>query len=475
MVVGSLEVETDVVVIGSGPGGYVAAIRAAQLGNDVMIIEKDNKVGGVCLNDGCIPTKALISSSSYFFNLSNVDEMGISVDNYSLDMSKMISWKDKMIKTLDKGVSSLLKSNGVEVLQGEARFVDKNKISVSGQSDVETIIFKKAIIATGSTPVEIDGFSFDGNKVITSAEALRLEEVPKRLVIIGGGYIGTEIGTIYGKLGSKVDILEAGERLLPQFDKDISDVVAKDIGKFSVECHYGAKASGVTLKDDGVEVEFSTADKESEKILADKVMVAVGRSPNTKNIGLENVGVEVNDKGFINVDSQLRTNVENIFAIGDVAGEPMLAHKASHEGVIAAEAASGENSHNDNKVVPMVVFNDPDMVSVGMNEEQAKEKGYEVVVDSFPLAALGRARTLNDTRGFVKMIADKKTNVVLGFQGAGQHMSEIVGEVTLAIEMGAKVEDLALTIHPHPTMSESIKELAHVVLNQGIHIYKPKK
>lgn len=475
MVVGSLTVETDVVVIGSGPGGYVAAIRAAQLGKDVILIEKDKGLGGICLHVGCIPTKALITSSDYFNTLKDLNTMGIKIDNYSVDIEKMNSWKQGIVNKMENGIRGLCEKQGIEVIQGVASFKDKSTVTISGKSDVNTIKFKNAIIATGSSPVEIPNFKYDGEYVISSDEAMSLSKVPEKLVIVGGGYIGTELGTVYGKLGTEVHILEASEHLIPQLDSEIVDVVAKDISKFNVSIHYKAMAKNVVVKDSKVQVEFDE-ETHNSTLLADKVLVVVGRKPNSSNLGLEEIGVKISEKGFIEVDSQMKSSVENIFAIGDVVGNPMLAHKASREGKIAAEVICGVPSAFDNKVIPLVVFNDPELVSVGMTEDQAKEEGREVIVKKFPYSALARAHMFDRTSGFIKMVADKKTQMVLGVHAAGPHVSEIVAEATLAIEMGAKVEDVALSIHPHPTISEGLSEVADTILGQAIHIYqKPQK
>ncbi len=475
MVVGSLDIETDVVVIGSGPGGYVAAIRAAQLGKDVVVIERERKIGGVCLQEGCIPTKALITSSDYFNTLKDLDLMGIHVNDYSVDLLKMTSWKDGIVHKLEHGIQTLFDKHGIEVIQGIAKFKDEHTISLSGQSDVETIKFKQAIVATGSSPISIPNFDFDGSHIISSKEALELSEVPKKLIIVGGGYIGTELGTVYGKLGSEVHILEGSQHLIPQLDHEIVDVVAKTIQKFNVQCHYEARATGASVEGDQVRVTFDSKDAQGQEITADKVLVVVGRTPNSKDLGLEEIGVEIDEKGFIKVDSQMKSSKPSIFAVGDVVGNPMLAHKASHEAKVAAEVIGGLPSAFDNKVIPSVVFNDPELVSVGMTETEAEEKGHEVIVKKFPYAALGRAHMFDRTEGFIKMVADKNTQIVLGVHAAGPHVSEIVAEATFAIEMSAKVEDVALTIHPHPTISEGLSEVAEVVLDKGVNIYQPPK
>lgn len=475
MVVGELSVECDVVVIGSGPGGYVAAIRAAQLGKDVIIVEKDKKLGGVCLNLGCIPTKALITSSDYFNVLKELEHMGISAKDVNVDISKMNEWKQGIVNKLENGIKVLCSKWGIEIIEGFATFKNNKTISVAGQSDVNEIKFKDAIIATGSKPIEIPNFKFDGTNIISSNEGINLDKIPEKLVIVGGGYIGTELGTVYGKLGSEVHILEGSERLIGMLDSEIVDVVTKEITKFNVNLHFNSLAKSCEIVSDKVQVNFEE-NNQPQSIIANKVMVVVGRKPNSDSISLENIGVDVDEKGFIKVDSTMKTNIDNIYAIGDVVGNPMLAHKATREGKIAAEVIGGLNSSFDNVVIPSVVFNDPELVSVGKTKEEAEKAGYEVIVKKFPYSALGRAYMFERTSGFIKMVAEKKSKRVLGVHAAGPHVSEIVAEATLAIEMGANCEDLALTIHPHPTISEGLSEVADMILDKAIHIYQqPKK
>ena len=474
MVVGSLTVETDVVVIGSGPGGYVAAIRAAQQGLDVMVIEKEKKLGGVCLNVGCIPTKALITSSDYFNVLKDLENMGISAKDINIDLSKMNEWKEGIISKMQRGIRGLFDKYGIEVIEGVASFKDKNTLAISGQSDVETISFKHAIVATGSSPIQIPGFEFDGDKVISSNEGINLQEVPKKVVIIGGGYIGTELGTVYGKLGSEVHILEGTGQLIGVMDKDIVDVVAKRLPEFGVTIHYNSKATGCDKTDSGVIVHFESEGKQ-ESIEADKVMVVVGRKPNSSGLNLESAGVNINERGFIEVDKQQKTNIDSILAIGDVVGNPMLAHKASAEAKVAGEVVAGKKTYFDNQVIPAVVFNDPELVSVGMRKVEAEQRGIKVIEKKFPYAALARAHMFDRADGFIKVVAEEGSDLVLGVHAAGPHVSEIIAEATLAIEMGATVKDLTLTIHPHPTISEGLSEAAEVVEGKAIHIYSPPK
>jgi dihydrolipoamide dehydrogenase len=474
MVVGSLTVECDVVVIGSGPGGYIAAIRAAQLGKDVIIVEREKQVGGVCLNKGCIPTKAIITSSNYYNVLTQLEHMGISAKEVNVDINKMREWKDNIVKKMELGIRGLFDKYGIEIIQGNASFKSKHELSVFGQSDVNTIKFKSAIIGTGSLPIHIPNIEFDNKKIITSDEIFKIEDIPKKLVIIGGGYIGTEMGTVYGKLGSEVHILESGSRLISQLDYEIVAVMAKEICKFNVNPHYNSLAKSARIENDKVIVEFSENGDE-QIIECDKLLVVVGRKPNSGELNLSSIGIETDPKGFINVNTQMKTNLEHIYAIGDVVVGPMLAHKATKEGKIAAENAGGLVSYLDNKVIPSVVYNDPEIASVGLTKEQAENKGYEVLTDKFPYAASGRAQMFEKTTGFVKVIADKKTHLILGVHMVGPHVSENIAEATLAIEMGATLEDVASIIHPHPTVSEGLGEAMELVLGKSANIYREPK
>ena len=472
MVMGSLTVETELLVIGGGPGGYVAAIRAAQLGREVIVVERDSKLGGVCLNTGCIPTKAMIHASNFFHTIKEMQEMGISIKDYSVDVNKMREWKDGVVGKLEHGISGLFKRYGIEVIEGTATFNSSSEVHISGKSDVTSIRFRHCIIATGSSHIDIPGFEQDGQQIISSKEVLELKEIPKRAAIIGGGYIGTEMGTVLAKLGTEVTIVEASGMLLSSVDQELAQVVTGKFPHFGIKVMLEAKVNSCEKKNGAVTLNI-TQGGQQKSLEADKVIVVVGRRPNTRGLGLEAAGVKTDAKGFIVVDEQMRTSSQNIFAVGDVAGQPMLAHKASREGKVAAEVISGLKSAFDNKVIPFVVFNDPEVASVGLTEAQASEKGIEIITARFPFSALGRAMTLNMTDGFVKIIADKKNSVVLGVHAAGPNVSDIISEGALAIELGATLEDVAATIHPHPTLPESIMEAAEMALEKGIHIFMP--
>lgn len=469
MVVGDFPIELDTLVVGAGPGGYVAAIRAAQLGQKVTIVDKAN-LGGVCLNVGCIPSKALISASHRYEHAQHSDDMGITAENVKVDFSKVQKWKAGIVKKLTGGVESLLKGNKVDIIKGEAYFVDKNTVRIMDEKNSQTYKFKNCIIATGSRPIEIPAFKFS-DRVLDSTGALNLNEIPKKLVVIGGGYIGTELGTAYANFGTEVTILEGADEILGGFPKDMTSIVKRRLKKKGVKVITKAMAKGVEEKDNGVTVTYEAKGKE-ETVDADYVLVTVGRRPNTDELGLEQVGIEMDDRGLIKIDKQCRTNIDNIYAIGDIVAGPPLAHKASYEGKIAAEAISGEKSEIDYIGIPAVVFSDPELASVGYTDKEAKEAGYDVKVAKFPFAANGRALSLNDTDGFVKLVTRKEDGLVIGAQVAGPNASDMIAELGLAIEAGMTAEDLALTIHAHPTLGEITMEAAEVALGTPIHIVK---
>ncbi|AYC29107.1 dihydrolipoyl dehydrogenase [Paenisporosarcina cavernae] len=467
MVVGDFPIETDTLVIGSGPGGYVAAIRAAQLGQKVTIVERE-EIGGVCLNVGCIPSKALISVGHRFEQAKHSDDMGITANDVTLDFSKAQAFKESVVKKLTGGVEGLLKGNKVELVRGEAYFVDGNTVKVMDEKSSQTYTFKHAIIATGSRPVEIPSFKFS-KRVLSSTGALNLQELPKKLVVIGGGYIGTELGTAYANLGSEVTIIEGADDILAGFEKQMTTIVKKGLKKKGVEVVVKASAKGVEETDSGVTVTYE-AGGEEKKAEADYVLVTVGRRPNTDEMGLEELGLKMADRGLIDVNEQCRTSVDNIFAIGDVVSGPQLAHKASYEGKVAAEVIGGQTSIVDYMAIPAVCFTDPELATVGLSEEQAKKEGYEVAAGKFPFGANGRALALNATEGFVKLVSRKSDGLLLGAQIVGQGASDMIAELGLAIEAGMTVEDIAMTIHAHPTLGEIAMEAAEVVMGHPIHI-----
>lgn len=469
MVVGDFPIETETLVIGAGPGGYVAAIRAAQLGQKVMIVEKGT-VGGVCLNVGCIPSKALISAGHRYEIAKNSESMGIIADNVKVDFSKVQEWKASVVKKLTGGVEGLLKGNKIDIVQGEAYFVDANTVRVMDENSAQTYKFKNAIIATGSRPIELPSIKFS-KRVLDSTGALSLQEVPNKIVVIGGGYIGIELGGAYASFGSQVTILEAADEILNGFEKQMTALVKRNLKKKGAEIITKALAKGVEEKENGVVVTYEVKGEE-KSIEADYVFVMVGRRPNTDELGLEQVGIEVNEKGIIKTDKQCRTSVSNIFAIGDVVEGVDLAHKASYEGKIAAEVIAGQNSEIDYLGIPSVVFSDPELASVGYTESQAKEEGIEVIAARFPFGANGRALSLNSSEGFMKLVTRKEDGLVIGAQIAGPSASDMIAELGLAIEAGMTAEDLAMTIHAHPTLGEITMEAAEVALGTPIHILK---
>jgi len=466
MVVGDFPIETDTLVVGAGPGGYVAAIRAAQTGQKVTIVEKDN-LGGVCLNVGCIPSKALIEAGHKTQYAYGNEDLGITTENVSVDFSKVQEWKGQVVNKLTSGVESLLKGNKVDIVKGEVYFVDKNTVKVMDEKNSQTYTFNNCIIATGSTPIEIPNFKFS-DRVLDSTGALNLQEIPEKMVVVGGGYIGIELGTAYANFGTEVTILEGTKEILGTFEKQLKQPVKKGLKNKNVNVVTEAMAKGVEESNDGVKVTYE-AGGEEKTAEADYVLVTVGRRPNTQEIGLEQVGIDVDDKGLIKIDKQCRTSVDNIYAIGDIVEGLPLAHKASYEGKVAAEAIGGKKSEIDYLAIPSVVFSDPELASVGYTEQEAKDAGYDVKASKFPFGANGRALSLNNTDGFMKLITRKEDGLVIGAQVAGPNASDVIAEVGLAIEAGMTAEDIALTIHAHPTLGEVTMEAAVVALGTPIH------
>ncbi len=470
MVVGDFPIETDTLVIGAGPGGYVAAIRAAQLGQKVTVVEKGT-VGGVCLNVGCIPSKALISAGHRFHEAQHSEVMGITAENVKIDFSKVQEWKGSIVNKLTSGVSGLLKGNGVDVVSGEAYFVDANNVRVMTETSAQTYTFKNCIIASGSSPIEIPAFKYS-KRVLNSTGALALEEVPASLVVIGGGVIGVELGGAYANMGTKLTILEGSDDIFSgAYEKAMTQVVKKNLKSKGAEIVTKALAKGVEETENGVVVTYEVKGEE-QKVEADYLLVTVGRRPNTSEMGLEQVGVKTTERGLIEIDKQCRTNVPNIYAIGDIVAGPQLAHKASYEGKIAAEAIAGHPSEIDYLGIPAVVFSEPELASVGYDEKGAKDAGIDAIASKFPFAANGRALSLNATDGFVKLVTRKEDGLVIGAQIAGPSASDMIAELGLAIEAGMTAEDIAMTIHAHPTLGEITMEAAEVALGTPIHMLK---
>jgi len=460
----------DAVVIGAGPGGYACAIRLGQLKQKVLCVEKD-EVGGVCLNWGCVPSKALISASHTYDKVKNGASMGILADGIRVDVNRMQDWKEGIVKKLTGGVRGLLKGNGAELMVGDARVVGPNAVEVKTKEGVvERIEAKAIVIATGSSTIELPTFKFDGKQIIGAKEAVSLREVPNRMLVIGGGVIGLELGMVYQKLGTAITVVEMTAGLLPGVDPELTAVVEKKLLKNGGKVFKNAKAAGYEKNSDGsLAVKLELGEGKFDTVVTDCVLVAVGMRPNGGNLGLEQAGVKV-ERGFVPTDSVGRTNVPSIYAIGDVSGMPMLAHKATKEGEVVAEVIAGHKAAKDWVAIPAAIFTDPEIAVAGLTEQQAKDKGIEVRIGKFPFAALGRAMAVGETEGFFKVVADKKTHEVLGVHIVGPEASDLISEGALALEMHAFLEDVGLTIHPHPTLGEGMMEAHLNGLGQAIHV-----
>jgi dihydrolipoamide dehydrogenase len=458
------------VVIGAGPGGYPCAIRLAQLGVKTLCIEKEYW-GGVCLNVGCIPSKALITAGKRVEEIAHADKMGINVSGETtVDFEKMIAWKDGIVKRLTGGVTTLFKGNGVDQLFGHARFAGPGKLDVETSEGTVRVEAEHIVIATGSRPIQVPGFSFADPRVLDSTKALALKEIPKKLAVIGGGYIGLEMGMMFRKLGSEVTVIEMQDQVLPGFDPDVVRIISRTLKKQKIAVKLKARALGWEEAGDFAALSIETA-KGTETIEADYILVTVGRFPNTEEVGLDSLqGLEM-DGRFVKIDKQCKTSVPGVYAIGDVAGQPMLAHKATHEGEVCAEVIGGHHVQNDARTVPAVVFTDPEIATAGMQEPEAREKGYNVAIGKFPFAANGRAMTTLETDGFVKVITDPDDyHRVLGITIVGPHASDLISEAALAVEMEAEALDIGLTIHPHPTLGEAVMEAAKHARKEAVHI-----
>lgn len=468
MVVGDFSKHVETLIIGGGPGGYVAAIRAAQLGQEVVLVEKE-VLGGVCLNVGCIPSKALINVSKEYRQSQIKSAYGIDYGKVGIDFKKTQEWKDThVVKALTGGIAALMKKNKVTVVYGEAMFSSTEKVRVIGGSDGQTFTFDNVIIATGSRPFEIPGFKF-GGRILDSTGALNLQEVPKKLVIVGGGYIGSELAGVYANLGTDITILEGTDSILPTFSKDLVKEVIHNFEEKNVKILTGVKAT--KANDDGkeVSVEYEVNGK-TETIKADYVLVTVGRKPNTDNLGIEYTDIKLDNRGLVEVDNQGRSNVNNVYAIGDIVKGPQLAHKASYEGKAVAEVIAGKASGFDYTVIPAVSFTDPEIAVVGLNLKEAKEEGYDAKASTFPLQANGRALSVGKTQGFVRLISEKETGAILGAEIVGENASEIIAEITMAMESYLTIEDVSLIVHVHPSLTESVMDAAELAQGYPIHI-----
>lgn len=470
MVMGSLRQETEVVVIGAGPGGYVAALRAADLGQEVILVEERERLGGVCLLEGCIPSKTLIHVVELARAARAASGMGLTFRELAVDPAKLREWTATVVDGLSQGVQGLVARRGIQVVHGRARFRGQYELAIEG-ADVSAIQFRHAIVATGSRAKAIPA-SRD-LPVWSSADALALREVPERLLVVGGGFVGLELGLVYAGLGSAVTLAEFFPELLPAVDGDLVEAMLRGCESRFEAIRIGSKVSRMEKAGQGFAVSIEQQGVTSTHEF-DRVLLAVGRTPNTDDLGLERIGLEVDEAGRIAVDEQSRTKVPHVYAIGDVTPGPMLAHKASREAKVAAETIAEDPAAFDNRAIPAVVFTDPELAWVGVTERQARAEGLSYDVGRFPLSALGRAHTMGHTEGLVKVLAEKETGLVIGVGMVGPHVSELIAEGTLAIEMGASLEDLMVTIHPHPTISEGLQEAAEVAAGQPTHL-NPKR
>ncbi len=463
----------EVVVLGSGPGGYTAAFRAADLGKQVILIERYDNIGGVCLNVGCIPSKALLHTAQIITEAAEMSAHGVTFGKPKIELDKLAGFKNKVIGQLTGGLAQLAKKRKVEIVHGYGRFVSPNAIEVEGKDGVQTITFDDCIIAAGSSVTKIPGLPYDDERLMDSTGALELRDVPKRLLVIGGGIIGLEMATVYDALGSKVSIVELSPSLIPGCDKDLVRPLEKRVKKRYENIWLESKVTGIEALKKGLKVSFE-GKKTPATDTFDRVLLAVGRSPNGKLINAEAAGVQVDERGFIAVDKQQKTNVEHIYAIGDIVGQPMLAHKATHEGKVAAEVISGMKSYFDAKTIPSVAYTDPEIAWMGKTEEQCKAEGIEYTKGAFPWAASGRSLSIGRNDGITKVLFDKDHRLI-GAGMTGPNAGELIAEAVLALEMGADVEDIALTVHPHPTLSETFNFAAEVAEGTCTDIYLPKR
>jgi len=468
------DIECKLVVLGSGPGGYTAAFRAADLDVDTVLVERYASLGGVCLNVGCIPSKALLHAAAVIDEAEAMAAHGVTFGAPKLDLDKLRDFKTKVVGKLTGGLAGMAKQRKVRTVQGVGTFVSPNEMEVQTSEGTKLIRFENAIIAAGSQAVRLPAFPWDDERIIDSTGALELKDVPKKLLVVGGGIIGLEMATVYGALGSEVTVVEFMDQLIPGADADLIKPLAQRLAKKLKGVHLKTKVVEAKATKKGIEVSYE-GESIPETTLFDRVLVAVGRSPNGNKIGADKAGVAVTDRGFINVDTQMRTNVPHIYAIGDLVGQPMLAHKATHEARVAAEVVSGMKSHFDARVIPSVAYTDPEIAWVGVTEREAKEKGLKIGVGKFPWAASGRAIGIDRTEGFTKLIFDEETHRIVGAGIVGPHAGDLISELCLAIEMGAEAADISLTIHPHPTLGESVGMAAEVYEGTITDLYLPKK
>ena len=468
------DLECKLVVLGSGPGGYTAAFRAADLGVDTVLVERHGTLGGVCLNVGCIPSKALLHAAAVIDEADAMAAHGVSFGKPRIDIDKLRDFKNKVVGQLTGGLVSMARQRKVRTLEGTGTFVSPNELEVQTKDGTKLIRFEHAIIAAGSQSVKLPSFPWDDERIMDSTGALELRDVPKKLLVVGGGIIGLEMATVFAALGSEVTVVEFMDQLMPGADADLIKPLAKRLGSRLKGIHLKTKVTSAKATKKGIEVGYE-GDSIPKTTLFDRVLVSVGRSPNGGKVGADKAGVAVTERGFINVDTQMRTNVPHIFAIGDLVGQPMLAHKATHEAKVAAEVVAGQKSHFDARVIPSVAYTDPEIAWVGMTEREAREKGLKIGVGKFPWAASGRAIGMDRTEGFTKLIFDEDTHRIVGGGIVGVHAGDLISEVALAIEMGSEAADIGLTIHPHPTLGESVGMAAEVYEGTITDLYMPKK
>lgn len=469
-----IDIHTKVLVLGAGPGGYSAAFRSADLGMDTVLVERYSTLGGVCLNVGCIPSKALLHTAEVINEVAELEVMGVRYTQPKIDLDKMRIGKDKVVAKLTGGLAALAKQRKVQVVTGVGQFESPRTLTVQTDDGLKRIEFEQCIIAAGSRPVQIPGFPNDDPRLMDSTGALALQDIPKRMLIIGGGIIGLEMATVYATLGAKVDIVELQDGLIPGCDRDLVRPLQKRLSKQVENIWLKTKVSDIQALKSGLKVTFD-GDKAPEPQTYDRVLVSVGRVPNGKLIGAENAGISVDERGFIAVDQHMRTNVPNIYAIGDIVGNPMLAHKAVHEGHVAAEVIAGHKALFDPMTIPSVAYTDPEVAWMGLTETEANEKGIEIEKGVFPWAASGRALGIHREEGMTKLIFDAKTKRLLGAGIVGRNAGELIGETVLGLEMGADAEDIALTIHPHPTLNESIGMAAEMAEGTITDLMPPRK
>jgi dihydrolipoamide dehydrogenase len=467
-------VDFDLVVLGSGPGGYTAAFRAADLGLNVALVERYPTLGGVCLNVGCIPSKALLHAAAVIDEAAGISEHGVVFGQPEIQLDKLRAWKDQVVGQLTGGLAGMAKQRQVTVVEGIGAFTGPHELAVEGAAGRSTLSFAHAIIAAGSQPLRLPGLPWDDPRMMDSTGALELGDIPERLLVIGGGIIGLEMASVYQALGSRVTVVELTGQLMPGADKDLVRPLQKRIAERYESIHLDTKVTSVTPHPEGLRAEFEGR-KAPEPMMFDRVLVSVGRAPNGARIGAELAGVEITERGFIPVDRQMRTNVPHIFAIGDIVGQPMLAHKATHEGKVAAEVCAGQKSAFDARVIPSVAYTDPEVAWVGLTEDQAKAEGIDYGLGKFPWAASGRALGIGRPEGFTKLLFDVATHRIIGAGIVGPHAGDLIAECALAIEMGAEAGDIGLTIHPHPTLSESVAMAAEVFEGTITDLYLPKR